>query len=47
MACLITFKVDVDLATFMPTKNLTTEAQAYFKKELGLEMKTSDEACKN
>ena len=47
MACLITFKVDVDLATFMPTKNLTTEAQAYFKKELGLEIKTSDEACKN
>ena len=47
MACLITFKVEVDLATFIPTKNLTTEVQAYFKKELGLEMKTSDEACKN
>ena len=47
MACLITFKVDVDLATFAPSKKLTAEAQAYFKKELGLEIKTSEEACTN
>jgi len=47
MACLITFKVDVVLATFMPSKNLTLEAKAYFRKELGLELKTSDEACLN
>lgn len=26
LACLITFKVDVDLVTFMPSKNLTLEA---------------------
>lgn len=45
LACLITFKVDVDLVTFMPSKNLTLEAQNYFKKELGLDLKTSDEAC--
>ena len=26
MACLITFKVDVDLVTFLPSRNLTIEA---------------------
>ncbi len=47
MACLITFKVDVDLTTFLPSKNLTVEAKAYFKKEMGLDFSTSDEACQH
>jgi hypothetical protein len=31
MACIITFKVDVDMVTFLPGKNLTVEARVYFK----------------
>lgn len=45
MAALITFKVDVDNKTGSPSRNLTPEAVAFFKKELGLSFKTSDEAC--
>jgi len=44
MACLMTLKVDVDPKTGLPSRNLTPEAAAYFKKELGLTLKTSDEA---
>ena len=47
MACLITLKVDVDPTTFTPSKNLTTEAQVYFKNRLGIDLKTSTEACQN
>lgn len=46
MACIITFKVDVDPASGQPSQNLTVDAQAYFKKELGLDLKTSDQAVK-
>jgi len=45
MAALITFKVDIDAKSGNPSKNLTSEAQTFFKKELGLTLKTSDEAC--
>jgi long-chain-fatty-acid--CoA ligase ACSBG len=44
MACLITFKVDIDPKSGQPSKNLTSEAQSFFKRELGLTLKTSDEA---
>jgi long-chain-fatty-acid--CoA ligase ACSBG len=44
MACLITFKVDVDPKSGQPSKNLTNEVQAFFKRELGVTLKTSDEA---
>ena len=46
MAALITFKVDVNPASGQPSQNLTAETQAYFKKQLGIDLKTSDEACK-
>ena len=46
MGALITFKVDVDMKTGLPSKNLLEEARVFFKKELGLDIKTSDEACK-
>jgi len=47
MAALITFKVDVDMKTGQPSKNLMLEAQTFFKKELGLDLKTSDDAVSN
>lgn len=47
MGALITFKVDVDMKTGLPSNNLTEEAKAYFKEKLDLTLKTSDEACSN
>ncbi len=46
MAALITFKVDVDPKTGQPSQNLTPETQSFFKKTLDLDIKTSDQACK-
>jgi len=45
MAALISFKVDVDLVTGIPTRNLLPECINYFKNELKLDIKTTDEAC--
>ena len=45
LACLITFKVDIDSESGAPSKNLTTETRSFFKSELGLDIKTTDEAC--
>ena len=42
MGALITFKVDVDMTTGIPSKNLMQEAKVFFKKELGLDFETSD-----
>jgi long-chain-fatty-acid--CoA ligase ACSBG len=47
MGALITFKVDVDMKTGLPSNNLTEEAKSYFKEKLDLTLKTSDEACSN
>lgn len=48
MAALITFKVDIDMAKGgVPSKNLDPLAVQYFKDTLGLDLKTSDEACTN
>jgi len=47
MACLITLKVDVDMKTGLPSQNLTSEAMNFFKKELGLTLKTTTEAIAN
>lgn len=44
MAALITFKVDVDMKSGLPSKNLIPEVKTFFKKELGLDLSTSDEA---
>lgn len=47
MAALITFKVDVDMKTGLPSRNLMPGTIDFFKKELGVDVKTSDEACKD
>jgi len=47
MAALITFKVDVDPKTGVPSRNLTSEAKNIFKQELGLEITTTDQAIAN
>lgn len=47
MACIITFKVDVDMKTGLPSQNLTSEAVNFFKKELGLTFKTAKEAIED
>lgn len=47
MACIVTFKVDIDPKTGQPSQNLMAEAVNFFKKELGVDLKTSDEACKD
>jgi long-subunit acyl-CoA synthetase (AMP-forming) len=47
MGALITFKVDVDMKTGLPSNNLAEEAVNYFKSNLGLDVKTSDDACAN
>ena len=44
MAALITFKVDIDPKTGVPSRTLTAEAVADFKKNLGINVKTTDEA---
>ena len=45
MGALITFKVDLDMKTGLPSNKLTDEAVAYFKSKLGADFKTSDELC--
>lgn len=45
MACLITFKVEADTESGIPSRNLTQETKNFFKRTLGLDLKTSDEAC--
>ena len=44
MACLITFKVDVDPKTGVPSRNLMPEAINLFKNELKEDIKTTDQA---
>lgn len=45
MGALVTFKVDIDPATGIPSHNLMADTAAFFKSELGIDIKTSDEAC--
>ena len=47
MAALITFKVDVDPKSGVPSRNLTSEAKNCFKNELGLDLTTTDQAIEN
>ena len=47
MAALITFKVDIDMTTGLPSNKLTSDAIKFIKAETGEDLKTSDEACKN
>lgn len=45
MAALITFKVDIDPKSGAPGQGLMPEAISFFKKELGIDIKTAEEAC--
>ena len=47
MSALITFKVDIDMTTGLPSQNLTPDSKKWIKNETGLDLKTSDEACAN
>ena len=44
MAAIITFKVDIDPKSGVPSRNLTNEAKADLKKATGQDFKTTDEA---
>ena len=45
MASLITFKVDIDPKSGVPSRNLTAEAKKCFKENLGMDITTTDQAC--
>jgi len=47
MAALITFKVDIDMKTGLPSNNLTVDAIKYLKEHAGVDLKTSDDAVKD
>lgn len=47
MAALITFKVDIDMSTGTPSDKLTPECSQYFKQHVGVDVTSSEEACKN
>lgn len=47
LAAFITFKVDVDVLKGIPSRNLTTEAKNFFKNQLNVDVKTTDEANAN
>jgi len=47
LAALITFKVDVDNTRGIPSNNLTIEARNYFKANLNVDVKTTEEAISN
>ena len=47
LACLITFKVEVDSDSGVPSKNLTKETREFFKNNIGTDIKTSTEACED
>lgn len=47
LCAFITFKVDVNMANGVPSRNLTNEAKNFFKNTLGLDVKTTDEVIAN
>jgi long-chain-fatty-acid--CoA ligase ACSBG len=47
MGALITFKVDVDLKTGIPSNKLMPEAINWLKQHSGQDVKTTEEACSN
>lgn len=47
IGALITFKVEIDMKTGLPSRNLLQESIDYFKQVVGVEVKTTEEACKN
>jgi long-chain-fatty-acid--CoA ligase ACSBG len=47
MGALITFKVDIDMKTGLPSTTLTSEASKFIQSQTGEDLKTSEEACKS
>jgi long-chain-fatty-acid--CoA ligase ACSBG len=47
LCAFVTLKVDVDMAKGVPSNNLTSEARNYLKANLGIEVKTTEEALAN
>ncbi len=47
LCALITLKVDIDVTKGIPTNNLTTDARNFFRTQIGVEVKTTEEAIKN
>ena len=47
MSALITFKVELDMKTGIPGTELTKDAALFIKTNAGVDIKTTDEACKN
>ena len=47
LCAFITLKVDVDMTKGVPSNNLTSEARNWFKANLNVDVKTTDEAMKN
>lgn len=48
LCAFVTFKVEIDMGKGgLATNQLTSEARNFFKNQLGLDLKTSEEACKN
>ena len=47
LCAFITFKVDIDMSKGVPSHNLTSEARNWFKANLNLDLKTTDEAIGN
>ena len=47
LCALVTLKVEVDMAKGVPSNKLTADVINFFKSELGIDVKTSDEAIEN
>ncbi len=47
MAAFVTFKVDVDPVKGIPSKNLTSDARQYFKTNLNIDVKTTEDLISN
>lgn len=47
LCAFVTFKVDVDMSKGVPSNNLTTEAKNWFKNNLNLDLKTTQEVVAN
>lgn len=47
ISALITFKVDINMTSGLPSQNLTPESMKYFELHTGTIFKTSEEACRS
>lgn len=47
LSAFITFKVDVNMQTGVPTQNLTPEVKNFFKTQMNISVETVDDILKN